>query len=132
MLTAFTLLLVTSLYNTSGNRCFQPSLFQRVALVHLKGGSIVKSLTRDVPLGCQSACIQTTGCKSINMRKRSDEYFDCDLLSENKDTSGRELKPLKDSTYYEVRVSVFDEMITHRRRKVIIILGETDNGADGR
>ena len=65
---------------------------------------MVKSLTKEIILACESTCLQTSNCKSINVRKREDGYYDCNLLSENTATTGRVLEPLKDSTYYEVRV----------------------------
>ena len=99
-------LLLLSIFGcyASDGRCFNPAIFEKIPLVHLKDGSIIQSIRKEIPLGCQTACSQTTACKSINIRQRTDGYFDCDLLSENKFTSGRELKPLEGSNYYEVSI----------------------------
>ena len=106
-LKVFALMLCMSICSASNGRCFKPAMFQRISLVHLTGGSVLKTLTKDHILSCQLACTQMAECKSINVRERTDGYFDCDLLSENKDTSGRELKPTQGSTYYEVSVDSF-------------------------
>ena len=90
--------------NTEDVQCFKPALFRKEPLVHLKDGSIIKSLTKEIILACESTCSLTSNCKSVNVRKREDGYYDCDLLSENTATIGSVLEPLKDSTYYEVRV----------------------------
>ena len=90
--------------NPDEDRCIKPALFRKEPLVYLKDGSIVKSLTKEIILGCEWACSKTSSCKSVNVRKREDGYYDRDLLSENTVTPGRVLEPLKDSTYYEVCV----------------------------
>ena len=109
-LKVFMFLLFIFVCYASDGRCFNPAMFEKIPLVRLKDGSVVKTLTREVPLGCQAACSQTTACKSINIRQRTDGYFDCDLLSENRFTSGRELKPLEGSNYYEVTILTFQEL----------------------
>ena len=92
----------TKIESNEETQCVKPSLFQKVPLVHLKDGTVAKSLEKTVILTCQSACSQISGCKSVNARARADGYFDCDLLSDNTATSGKTLEPLTDSTYYEV------------------------------
>ena len=104
-LNLFLLLLSIFVCYASDGRCFKPAIFEKVPLVHLKDGSVVQSIMKEIPLGCQVACSQKTACKSMNIRQRTDGYFDCDLLSENKFTSGRALKPLEGSNYYEVSIS---------------------------
>ena len=90
------------------NHCFQPALFNKIPLVKLTGASSWASYQQETILGCQAHCSKSQVCKYINVKERSDGYFDCDLLEHSKDSSGVTMTSTHGYVHYEVSIpSVF-------------------------
>ena len=89
-----------------GTRCLNPALFKKFSLVKLTGATLSKTYERQTILDCQVYCSQSQVCKSINIKKRDDGYFDCELLEHNKDSSVSPLTMSSTHNWIHFEVSI--------------------------